>query len=38
MIQGGQSVFGYGVDVLVEAGVLAALVAVAAKLYPTVVR
>jgi ABC-2 type transport system permease protein len=38
MIEGGPSVFGYGVDVLVEAGILAGLVALAAKLYPTVVR
>jgi len=35
MIQGGQSVMGYGVDAAVEIGTLLVLVAIAARLYPT---
>ena len=38
MIQGGQSVMGYGVDLAVLVGVLVLLIAVAARLYPTTVN
>jgi ABC-2 type transport system permease protein len=38
MVAGGHSVFGYGVDLGVEMGVLVALTLVAARLYPGVVR
>jgi ABC-2 type transport system permease protein len=37
MVEGGHAVFGYGADVAVQAAALVLLVAVAAKLYPTVV-
>jgi len=38
MIEGGQSVTGLGLDLAVEVGVLLALIAVAARLYPTTVN
>jgi ABC-2 type transport system permease protein len=38
MIQGGESVMGYGVDLAVMVGTLIVLVAVAARLYPTAVN
>jgi ABC-2 type transport system permease protein len=38
MIQGGESVMGYGVDLAVMIGTLVVLVAVAARLYPTAVN
>ncbi len=38
MIQGGQSVMGYGLDLAVVAGTLVALVALAARLYPGAVN
>jgi ABC-2 type transport system permease protein len=38
MIEGGQSVMGYGVDAAVEVGVLVLLIALAAKLYPSTVN
>ncbi len=38
MIQGGQSVMGYGLDAAVEVVTLVVLVAVAARLYPTTVQ
>jgi hypothetical protein len=38
MIQGGESVMGYGVDLAVVAGTLIVLVAVAARLYPGAVN
>ena len=38
MVEGGQSVMGYGLDAAVEVGTLVLLIAVAAKLYPTTVN
>ena len=38
MVQGGQTVFGLGLDFAVQAAVLTALVLITAKLYPNVVR
>jgi hypothetical protein len=38
MIAGGQSAFGYGVDLAVQAAAWVVLVAIAARLYPTVAR
>ena len=37
MVTGGESTFGYGTDLTVEAAVLVLLLLVASKLYPTVV-
>jgi ABC-2 type transport system permease protein len=36
MVKGGESAFGYGTDLAVEAAVLVVLVFVAARLYPSV--
>jgi len=38
MVEGGHSAFGLGLDVGVQAGTLALLVAAASRLYPTIVR
>jgi len=38
MIEGGQSVFGLGIDLAVQLGALVVLVLVAARIYPTVAR
>jgi hypothetical protein len=38
MIEGGQSVFGYGLDMGVLLFVLTVLVLIASRLYPTVAR
>jgi ABC-2 type transport system permease protein len=38
MVQGGHSAFGLGLDVTIELAALIALVAIAARLYPSVVR
>ncbi len=38
MIEGGQSPFGLGVDFAAQAAVLALVVAIATKMYPTIVQ
>jgi ABC-2 type transport system permease protein len=38
MVEGGQSAFGLGLDVAIQLGALVILIAIAARLYPSVVR